>query len=121
MRSRRRVEEFHYHSINTIYAILTKTTSLESSVGGSTPRESKTELHTVASEKGLSHEHIADVEQGIAPDTNITALPDRNTQDDRDPNIVDWDGPDDPENPLNWPFKKKLAATAVISTITLLT
>ena len=37
-----------------------------------------------------------------------------------DPNIVDWDGSDDPENPLNWPFRKKFAAIALISFITML-
>ncbi|KAJ9271889.1 hypothetical protein DTO212C5_1970 [Paecilomyces variotii] len=39
----------------------------------------------------------------------------------RDPDIVDWDGPDDPENPLNWSGRKKVVATATISLITLLT
>lgn len=26
-------------------------------------------------------------------------------------NIVDWDGPDDPQNPMNWTIKKKMATT----------
>lgn len=38
----------------------------------------------------------------------------------KDPNVVDWDGPEDPENPLNWPTSKKLAAIAIVSMITLL-
>ncbi|EXJ62308.1 hypothetical protein A1O7_02742 [Cladophialophora yegresii CBS 114405] len=38
-----------------------------------------------------------------------------------DPDIVDWDGPDDPENPLNWPSRKKWANIAFLSMITLLT
>ncbi|KAG2135087.1 MFS polyamine transporter [Suillus clintonianus] len=29
--------------------------------------------------------------------------------------IVDWDGPDDPQNPKNWSFKRKWAATIIIS------
>jgi hypothetical protein len=29
----------------------------------------------------------------------------------KDPNLVDWDGPDDPENPLNWTSKRKITAT----------
>ncbi|KAJ5552202.1 major facilitator superfamily domain-containing protein [Penicillium frequentans] len=29
------------------------------------------------------------------------------TEKDRDPDLVDWDGPDDPENPFNWPSYKK--------------
>ena len=38
-----------------------------------------------------------------------------------DPNIVDWDGPDDPKNPINWPEKLKWANVAVIAAITFLT
>lgn len=36
----------------------------------------------------------------------------------RDPNLVDWDGPDDPENPKNWAMKRKWAATFVVSSFT---
>ncbi|KIP12227.1 hypothetical protein PHLGIDRAFT_62113 [Phlebiopsis gigantea 11061_1 CR5-6] len=32
--------------------------------------------------------------------------------------IVDWDGPNDPENPKNWSFKRKWAATAIVSAFT---
>lgn len=39
----------------------------------------------------------------------------------QDPNIVDWDGPDDPENPQNWSPAKKWAHIAVLSVLTLLT
>ncbi|KAL2052844.1 hypothetical protein ABVK25_006783 [Lepraria finkii] len=38
-----------------------------------------------------------------------------------DPNIVDWDGPDDPANPMNWSEKLKWGNVAVISSITFLT
>jgi hypothetical protein len=38
-----------------------------------------------------------------------------------DPNIVDWDGPDDPEMAMNWPSKKKWTMTLLLSTLTLLT
>jgi len=31
----------------------------------------------------------------------------------RDPNLVSWEGSDDPENPKNWPTKRKWAATIV--------
>ncbi|KAI1396269.1 hypothetical protein F4819DRAFT_143512 [Hypoxylon fuscum] len=33
----------------------------------------------------------------------------------RDPNLVMWSGPDDPENPKNWSMGKKWAATLVVS------
>ncbi len=36
----------------------------------------------------------------------------------KDVNLVTWDGPNDPENPKNWPFKRKWAATIIVSTFT---
>lgn len=39
----------------------------------------------------------------------------------QDSNIVDFDGPDDPENPLNWKASKKWGMVALISAITFLT
>ncbi|KAL2037035.1 hypothetical protein N7G274_010162 [Stereocaulon virgatum] len=38
-----------------------------------------------------------------------------------DPNIVDWDGADDPANPLNWSASLKWGNVAVISVVTFLT
>ena len=35
-----------------------------------------------------------------------------------DPNLVSWDGPDDPKNPKNWSFKMKWAATIIVSCFT---
>ncbi|TCD61997.1 hypothetical protein EIP91_007637 [Steccherinum ochraceum] len=32
--------------------------------------------------------------------------------------IIDWEGPDDPQNPKNWTFKHKWAATTVVSAFT---
>ncbi|EIN05407.1 MFS general substrate transporter [Punctularia strigosozonata HHB-11173 SS5] len=32
--------------------------------------------------------------------------------------IVDWDGPDDPHNPRNWTFRRKWAATVIVSAFT---
>ena len=37
-----------------------------------------------------------------------------------DPDIVDWDGPEDTANPLNWSSRKKLAAMGIVSLNTLL-
>jgi hypothetical protein len=37
-----------------------------------------------------------------------------------DPNIVTWDGPNDPENPMNWSAAKKYSAIGIVSFITLL-
>lgn len=38
-----------------------------------------------------------------------------------DPNIIDFDGPDDPDNPMNWHSSKKWGMVALISAITFLT
>jgi len=59
-----------------------------------------------------------DVEKGLAPNATATELKPESIH---DPNIVDWDGPDDPENPLNWTKRKKVNATVSIALITLLT
>ncbi|KAK1827332.1 major facilitator superfamily domain-containing protein [Podospora conica] len=39
----------------------------------------------------------------------------------RDPNVVSWDGPNDPENPMNWTDRKKWTLIAVLSIMTLVT
>lgn len=36
----------------------------------------------------------------------------------KDPDLVTWDGPDDPENPKNWPNKTKWAYTVSVSFFT---
>ncbi|KAI9658975.1 MAG: hypothetical protein M1821_001935 [Bathelium mastoideum] len=38
----------------------------------------------------------------------------------KDANTVDWSGPDDPENPMNWSSRKKITAIGLVSLITLL-
>lgn len=39
----------------------------------------------------------------------------------QDGDIVDWDGPDDPENPMNWSNNKKWLNVVLISALTLVT
>lgn len=36
-----------------------------------------------------------------------------------DPNIVDWDGPDDPKNPRNWSKSFMFANVAIVSALSL--
>lgn len=40
---------------------------------------------------------------------------------DDDPDIVFWDSPDDPENPMNWPNKLKIFNVGLVSTWTFIT
>ena len=36
----------------------------------------------------------------------------------KDPTVIDWESESDPENPKNWPMKRKWAATFVVSMYT---
>lgn len=36
----------------------------------------------------------------------------------RDPNLIEWDGPDDPENPMNWSNRKKWITTMALGCMT---
>jgi hypothetical protein len=52
-------------------------------------------------------EDVRDVEIGSRPSQS------RPTRSARDPDLVNWDGPDDPENPKNWGWRRKWAATFI--------
>jgi hypothetical protein len=39
-------------------------------------------------------------------------------QKEKDPNLIEWDGPEDPENPMNWPAKKKWIVTVTLGLMT---
>ncbi|KAI6093654.1 MFS general substrate transporter [Hypoxylon rubiginosum] len=41
------------------------------------------------------------------------------TENPTDPNLVTWDGPDDPENPKNWQLSRKYGAVVIVSFFTL--
>ena len=43
----------------------------------------------------------------------LPAEKDQSSEPTRDPFLVTWDGPDDPDNPKNWAKKRKWAATFV--------
>jgi hypothetical protein len=48
-------------------------------------------------------------------------LSDEGQSEPEDPNVVWWDGPDDPENPMNWGFYKKWGTVMIVAAITFLT
>ncbi|KAK4446922.1 efflux pump rade [Podospora aff. communis PSN243] len=55
-----------------------------------------------------------------APHSAIEAARDSAVLQAQDPNIIDWDGLDDPANPQNWPPRKKWANIVVLAAITFL-
>lgn len=60
-----------------------------------------------------------DVEKG-GEDVSLSST-DEPQDDELNPNIVDFNGPDDPDNPLNWGYKKKWGMVSLVSAITFLT
>lgn len=75
------------------------TTGLENERPGSSPAE------------GLTEKGIKDIE-------SQSGELEQETSSQHDKYLVDWDGPDDQENPLNWTPKKKSANIAVLSCLT---
>lgn len=62
-----------------------------------------------------SSDQILDIEKAQEADNTAKALPEAEKV---DPDVVDWDGPDDPANPQNWPDSKKWANVCVLAAIT---
>jgi hypothetical protein len=66
--------------------------------------------------------HDADLPIGaILEKENDTETISEKATDESDPHLVDWDGPDDPANPLNWTSKRKWGNVAILSFLTLIT
>jgi hypothetical protein len=68
--------------------------------------------------------YISDPEKGAqsqALSLHTDERDDAPVRETQDPNIVDWDGPDDPANPLNWPAKKKWSIIAALGAVTFIT
>ena len=59
-----------------------------------------------------------DLESGQPPYGQPPLVKRETTRSIKDPNLVTWDGPDDPANPKNWGKKQKWAATLVVSSFT---
>lgn len=71
-------------------------------------------------ELGADEEVVPEVRDGVADEKALEAgltleksRTSKGAKSQRDPNLVTWDSPEDPENPKNWSFKRKWAATFV--------
>lgn len=89
---------------------------------GYKPPESLTARESTPSPATTDHEQLSDVEKGrtSAHEEEGEHMEKQGVQA-SDPNIVDWDGPDDPENPLNWSSGLKWGIVSTISSITFIT
>ncbi|SJX62955.1 probable mfs-multidrug-resistance transporter [Sporisorium reilianum f. sp. reilianum] len=103
--------------------------------GGSDPRDPQDCAYEPASADHASDESSASTRVPPSPTNNKTKPEQRSNDDDNDtdsdqasprgnpdestdPNQVEWDGPDDPENPQNWSQKRKWAITVLCSFLT---
>jgi hypothetical protein len=84
-------------------------------------RQTQTDLSKgVDLEKGGERSHVdsnRSEEQTLSGDD----APANETIEEVDPHVVGWDGPDDPENPQNWPDSKKWGIIGVLAAVTLVT
>lgn len=72
-------------------------------------------------EKGTNFKGAKSEEVTLNGDETTQEEADAERERERDPNVVDWDGPDDPENPQNWPDSKKWRIIATLAAVTLVT
>jgi len=60
---------------------------------------------------------LRDIEKGEEKPTE--SPPQGPPTEEKDPNLVDWNGPTDPENPMNWPVSKKWTVTITFAFMTI--
>lgn len=70
--------------------------------------DSATDLET----QDVEDDHSLPTDQQAAEKDSCNRF---SVQDGQDPNLVDWDGPDDPTNPMNWPYSKRLGHVVMAS------
>jgi multidrug resistance protein len=80
----------------------------------------------IEKEKGIAISSSTSISsQTQTPADEEAALPQKELSDEAneeaDPNIVFWDGPDDPQNPMNWSTTRKWLSIGLVSMITFLT
>lgn len=79
-----------------------------------------------ADKNAFQENHDADQQPALSPDSRTVQPSDVEKADpntdiiEQDPDLVDWDGPDDPANPQNWSSRWKWGNIAVLSAITFL-
>lgn len=66
------------------------------------------------------HTGTGDLERGVTPQDDAKDAQ-AVVEGESDPNLVWWDGPDDPENPMNWPSWRKVLTCTIISFLTFVT
>lgn len=79
---------------------------------------------TISSGRNTPNGHAdVDIEKQDVIDSSKTSAKEETSEtiEPHDPNVVDWDGPNDPLNPMNWSATRRWGMLAVVSGITFLT
>jgi hypothetical protein len=80
-------------------------------------KDDEENLDTTDSAETKESEEIQEVRMGVADIHDVESGPKlerkKSTRRERDPNLVDWEGPNDTENPKNWSTGRKWAATII--------
>jgi hypothetical protein len=106
-------EEAHDADIPSNAGVVTEQDPLRKETSADSEKQEARDHSTNSSENG-----DRDLEKGPP----VEAVAEEPKEDEpRDPNIVDWEGPDDPEKPMNWSVAKKWSNIAILSFLTLLT
>ncbi len=71
-----------------------------------------------SSDKIESTTKEADLEANVSASSQTSDTDQKKEDLAEDPNIVDWDGPEDPKNPMNWPAWKINSHIFLVSAIT---
>ena len=78
------------------------------------PNETQQYSRSVDLEKDT--ENAGDADSNDQTDDEMN--PDHINPDEKDPNLIVWDGPNDPENPMNWSYGRKWLYTVVLGSTT---
>ncbi|OXV09335.1 hypothetical protein Egran_02901 [Elaphomyces granulatus] len=64
------------------------------------------------------HDEMGKMEEGVDNNVGLSTSSTNAEAPEKDPNLVGWDGPDDPNNPQNWPRSKKWIVTMTLASMT---
>lgn len=59
-----------------------------------------------------------DIDKDLEKGDEEAAVPGQALEEPKNPNLIEWDGPNDPENPMNWPNSKKWVTTIAMGMMT---
>ncbi|KAK5949028.1 hypothetical protein OHC33_009949 [Knufia fluminis] len=100
----------------SIFSALSRVASTENAQPAISQPPSPHRLSSDTSSDSHAPHEISDPEKGVHEDAHaVERVPTK------DANLVDWEGADDPEKPLNWTKKKKWQNMLIIAALTLLT